>query len=143
MIEHVANPTLHEVGFALYHAQFSNMRAKRLGRIRIDDGKLCNQGRGRRENAVGPYAFDDALTGSSITCDYPGLQALMVERSDEPSTCASLFFPGCSLINYGLPLVQSVYDLLKSAGEVDGISLLCCGKILQYEPDGPAQRRSF
>lgn len=99
------------------------MRAKRLGRIRIDDGKLCNQGRGRRENAVGPYAFDDALTGSSITCDYPGLQTLMVERSDEPNTCASLFFPGCSLINYGLPLVQSVYDLLKSAGEVDGISL--------------------
>ena len=92
---------------------------------------------------MGPYTFNDALTGSSISCDYPGLQALMVEQSGEAGGCDSLFFPGCSLINYGLPLVQSVYDLLKSAGEVEGISLLCCGKILQYEPDGPAQRRAF
>ena len=51
----------------------------------------------------------------------------MVEQSGDAGRCASLFFPGCSLINYGLPLVQSVYDLLKSAGEVEGISLLCCG----------------
>lgn len=92
---------------------------------------------------MGPYTFEDALTGSAISCDYPGLQALMVEQAGSPKECASLFFPGCSLINYGLPLVQSVYDLLKAAGEVEGVSLLCCGKILQYEPDGPAQRRAF
>ena len=34
-----------------------------------------------------------------------------------------------------MPLVQSVYDLLKGANACDGISLLCCGKILEYEGD--------
>lgn len=53
---------------------------------------------------------------------------------------ASLFFPGCSFINYGLPLVQ--VNTPADAGRVDGISLLCCGKILSYEP-GDAVRASF
>lgn len=90
-----------------------------------------------------PYVFEDALTSSEVTCDYPGLQALMVERAEAPRPCPTLFFPGCSLINYALPLVKSVYDLLQGAGWADGISLLCCGKILSYEPDGKTLRKAF
>lgn len=87
------------------------------------------------------YVYDDALTGSRVTCGYPTLSA-WVEPGDAGfgaeggAPTASLFFPGCSLINYSLPLVQAVYDLLKRAGRVDGVSLVCCGKILQYEPNG-------
>lgn len=90
------------------------------------------------------YVYDDALSGSKVTCGYP-----MMTASVEPSGAAaqgkseSLFFPGCSFINYSLPLVQAVYDLLKGADRVDGISLVCCGKILQYEPDGKAVRAAF
>ena len=90
-----------------------------------------------------PYVFEDALTSNQVKCDYPGLQALMVENAVVPETCPTLFFPGCSLINYALPLVQSVYDLLRGAGWADGISLLCCGKILSYEPDGKTLRKAF
>ena len=79
---------------------------------------------------MNPYVFEDALTSSEVSCDYPGLQALMVEHAATPKACPTLFFPGCSLINYALPLVKSVYDLLREAGWADGISLLCCGKIL-------------
>lgn len=88
------------------------------------------------------YVFEDALAGSTITCSYPGLEAVQAEHGDAAS-CKSLFFPGCSFINYALPLVQSTYDLLLGAGEVDGISLLCCGKILDYEGDGGASRIAF
>ena len=90
------------------------------------------------------YVYDDALSGSKVTCGYP-----MMTASVEPGDAAaqgkseSLFFPGCSFINYSLPLVQAVYDLLKGADRVDGISLVCCGKILQYEPDGKAVRAAF
>lgn len=96
-----------------------------------------------RKVCVDPYSFEDALTGSTVACDYPGLQALMTENAAEPGACESLFFPGCSLINYALPLVQSVYDLLAKAGCANGISLLCCGKILSYEPDGKQLRKAF
>lgn len=91
------------------------------------------------------YVYDDALTGSRVTCEYPMLAARVepgAEAGDEPAGAPvkSLYFPGCSFINYALPLVQAVYDLLKDAGRVDGASLVCCGKILQYEPDGAAVR---
>ncbi len=92
---------------------------------------------------MNPYVFEDALTSSEVSCDYPGLQALMVEHAATPEACPTLFFPGCSLINYALPLVKSVYDLLREAGWADGISLLCCGKILSYEPDGKTLRKTF
>ena len=88
------------------------------------------------------YVFDDALAKSTVTCSYPGLEAVRVNKG-ETDECTSLFFPGCSFINYAMPLVQSVYDLLHGAGEVDGVSLLCCGKILEYEGDGGVQRAAF
>lgn len=89
------------------------------------------------------YRFEDALSGSTVTCGYPGLDALKVSGAQDVGSCTSLFFPGCSLINYGLPLVSAVYDLLANAGRVDGQSLLCCGKILSYEPNGRELRAAF
>lgn len=90
-----------------------------------------------------PYRFEDVLTGASVACDYPGLDARISHGDSLAGACSSVFFPGCSLLNYGLPLVQSVYDLLHGAGEVQGTSLLCCGKILSYEPDGDRVRAEF
>lgn len=89
------------------------------------------------------YSFSDALTGSTLNCTYPGLQTLMIEADGMPQPCASVFFPGCSFINYGLPLVDAVYNLLKEAGVVEGISLLCCGKILRYEENGAQIRADY
>jgi len=89
------------------------------------------------------YDFIDALTGASINCTYPGLRALQIEIQEEPSVADAIFFPGCSFLNYALPLVGSVNDLLKNAGVTQGISLLCCGKILSYEEDGKAKRDAY
>ena len=89
------------------------------------------------------YTFEDALALSTVTCTYPGLQAQRVQHDETESLCTSLFFPGCSFINYGLPLVQAVYDLLSGAGAADGMSLLCCGKILEYEDESGATRAAY
>jgi len=87
------------------------------------------------------YQFKDALTGSTVECEFPMLDTRIARGELEP--CESLFFPGCSLINYALPLVAAVFDTLKQQGLADGISLLCCGKILSYEPEGEVKRASF
>lgn len=89
------------------------------------------------------YSFDDALASSAVTCTFPHLEAVRLHGSSKAQTCPSLFFPGCSFINYGLPLVQAVYDLLKEAGRVEGISLVCCGMILGYEPNADEVRPAF
>lgn len=90
------------------------------------------------------YRFVDALTGDAVVCDY-ATGDLFVERAvpGEVPGCTSVFFPGCSMINYAMPLVESVYRTLLEHEAVDGISLLCCGKILSYEPDGDVVRASF
>lgn len=89
------------------------------------------------------YVFEDALTGATVSCGYPYLQSHFVKKSAGALACKSVFFPGCSFINYGLPLAQAVYDTLLQEGSVQGISLLCCGKILSYEPGGDALRVYF
>lgn len=89
------------------------------------------------------YTFDDALTGSAVRCEFPGLETVVVRGAQDTPSCTSLFFPGCSFINFGLPLVETVHQKLVDAGRVEGISLLCCGKILSFEPDGDAVRASF
>lgn len=89
------------------------------------------------------YAFEDVLAGSTVSCSYPGLEAVRTAHVDGKPEATSLFFPGCSFLNYAMPLVQSTYDLLRDAGQVDGISVLCCGKILEYEGDGGAARSAF
>lgn len=93
---------------------------------------------------MGEYVFDDALTGTRIDLSSAMVSASLIKDSrGEARPCPSLFFPGCSVLNYALPLVRSVYDLLAGAGQVEGISLLCCGKILDFEPEGKAHRASF
>ena len=89
------------------------------------------------------YTFEDVLTGATVGCGYPYLQSHDVDFGEGAKQCESVVFPGCSFINYGLPLVQAVYDTLKSADCVQGISLLCCGKILSYEPNGDVVRPRF
>lgn len=88
------------------------------------------------------YAFDDVLTGAHVVCRYPNTTA-DVEPGAGRRVAESVFFPGCSFINYMMPLVKPVADLLEQAGAIDGVSLLCCGKILSYEPDGAAVRAAF
>lgn len=89
------------------------------------------------------YVFEDALAHSTVTCSFPGLEAVRTAHAGDQEPCRSLFFPGCSFLNYAMPLVTSVYDLLRNAGEVDGQSLVCCGKILEYEGDGGVMRADF
>ena len=89
------------------------------------------------------YTFEDALANATVTCSFPGLEAVRANHEGVDADSTSLFFPGCSFINYGLPLVKAVYDLLEGAGRVDGMSLLCCGKILEYEPDAATMRPAF
>lgn len=89
------------------------------------------------------YTFEDALANSTVSCSFPGLEAVRARHGESAAPCSSLFFPGCSFINYSLPLVQAVYDLLAGAGKVDGMSLLCCGKILEYEPNAGEVRPAF
>lgn len=89
------------------------------------------------------YSFEDALASSTVTCTFPHLEAVRLHGASKAQACPSLFFPGCSFINYGLPLVQAVYGLLKEAGRVEGISLVCCGMILGYEPNADEVRPAF
>ena len=45
------------------------------------------------------YVFEDVLAGSTVTCGFPGLDT-RVAAADGPRRARTLFFPGCSLINY-------------------------------------------
>ena len=89
------------------------------------------------------YEFNDVLAGTVVSCAFPGLETTVSDDPNAPKSCETLFFPGCSFINYGLPLVQSVYQTLLQEQAVEGISLLCCGKILSYEPNGDELRADF
>lgn len=85
------------------------------------------------------YVIKDALTGSELAFADDG-DVAVVQMSAAREQTESLFLPGCSFINYGMPLVNAVYDTLREAGKVSGITLICCGKILSYEADGKARR---
>lgn len=90
----------------------------------------------------GRFSFTDALTGSNIEFDYASGECF-VENGGQAAPVDSIFFPGCSMINYAMPLVEAVYNTLLQHGCVSGISFLCCGKILSYEPDGDTIRSNF
>ncbi|WP_251211992.1 heterodisulfide reductase-related iron-sulfur binding cluster [Adlercreutzia murintestinalis] len=89
------------------------------------------------------FVFIDALSGDAIGLTYAGGDATMQRGDGTLPACTSVFFPGCSFLNYAMPLVSAVYDTLVDAGQVDGISVLCCGKILSYEPNGESVRAAF
>lgn len=88
------------------------------------------------------FVFTDALTGDTVVQDYQTGE-LSITGHGGPLDATSIFFPGCSLINYAMPLADAVYRTLSDHGVVDGISVLCCGKILSYEPDGENVRAAF
>ena len=79
------------------------------------------------------FTFNDILANTKVTCGFPGLNTTVEELDSALSGGGgagvkgglSIFFPGCSFINYALPLVKAVYDTLKGSGEVSGMSLLC------------------
>lgn len=89
------------------------------------------------------FTFIDALSGDSISLDFSTGEARAAHSEVQDSEAKSIFFPGCSLLNYAMPLLRAVYGTLLEAGAVDGISILCCGKILSYEPNGTVLRDSF
>ena len=89
------------------------------------------------------YTFEDVFANTQVECKFPGLDTVVREAKEEHTTEKSVFFPGCSFLNYALPLVGAVYKTLMDQGVVDGISLLCCGKILSYEINGEEVRRNF
>ena len=81
----------------------------------------------------------DALTGCAVAVAADGSSARVSEGGSR-TRAASVFFPGCSMLNYAPALVSTLSDYLAQAGAVDGTSLLCCGKILDFEDDGAARR---
>ncbi|WP_165251746.1 heterodisulfide reductase-related iron-sulfur binding cluster [Adlercreutzia sp. ZJ304] len=89
------------------------------------------------------FEFIDALTGDKVGLIYTQGQAALAKVDGNVPNCKSIFFSGCSLLNYAMPLVPAIYNTLLDAGEVDGLSVLCCGKILSYEPNGDVLRASF
>lgn len=93
---------------------------------------------------MGRTVYEDALTGSAVALDGYAY-ALLDEtgRTHGHAPVRSLFFPGCSIINFAQPLMERAYATLKGAGVVDGISLLCCGKLLAFEPDAAEVRPAF
>ena len=85
---------------------------------------------------MGRVVYEDALTGSAIALDGYAYDLLDgAEHTHVHTPAHSVFFPGCSVINFAQPLMKSVYEMLTELREVDGISLLCCGKLLAFEPD--------
>ncbi len=92
--------------------------------------------------------YEDALTGCSLVLFDaeegiyydPEITAEDIRDTSQirgigssEGTCESLFFPGCSLMNYAPELLEKTYDLLYEKKLIEGISLLCCGKLLEYE----------
>lgn len=85
------------------------------------------------------FHFTDALTGHAVALAADGSQVRLSEGEDRPAARA-IFFPGCSLLNYAPALVAVLADYLADIGVADGVSLLCCGKILDFEEDGARRR---
>ncbi|MEG2850357.1 MAG: (Fe-S)-binding protein [Raoultibacter sp.] len=92
---------------------------------------------------MGDQVFIDVLAESMVVLEGDAPTRRPLEERRASKHCASLFFPGCSALNFAAPLMQKVYDRLFTLGAVDGISLLCCGKILDFEPDAATVRPAF
>jgi Fe-S oxidoreductase len=87
------------------------------------------------EAAVENFIFRDALTGDDVSLDLNTNNAFISKNECAADQHESIFFPGCSFLNYASALVPAVLDTLKLHGLASGVSILCCGKILAYDPN--------
>ncbi|MCQ5072293.1 hypothetical protein, partial [Adlercreutzia sp. DFI.6.23] len=70
-----------------------------------------------------------------IAVSADGGAARVVEKrpvEDAPS----VFFPGCSMVNYAPALGSVMADYLAGAGIAQGVSLLCCGNDAMHAGPG-------
>ena len=77
----------------------------------------------------------------TVACTYPGLDAPAAKGACAPAAGPSLFFPAAR--SSTTPCPGESCTTCCAAGRVDGMSLLCCGKILSFEPDGQRVRAEF
>ena len=89
--------------------------------------------------------YVDVLTGSQVA--RTGGMFARIGAAAGATHAECVFFPGCSIVNFAPELLDGVYRLLREHGVADGISFLCCGKLLAFEPEAetviPAFRRQF
>lgn len=78
--------------------------------------------------------YIDALTGGEITLDGYANDQWAIDYGRDPQQTQTIFFPGCSFINFAQDLMHETYECLKGTIDGCGISLVCCGKILHFEP---------
>lgn len=81
------------------------------------------------------FTYFDVLAECDLAITPEGAATSPASDASERPPCSSLFFPGCALVNFGAVVTDKVYRDLKDRGIVDGISLLCCGKILAFEDE--------
>ncbi len=87
--------------------------------------------------------FTDALAGSVVTIGEASFGDEKLEGDGAAQGCTSLFYPGCSFTNFAPELLIPLYRMLKDRGQVDGVSFICCGKILKFEPDAKTVKPAF
>jgi len=88
----------------------------------------------RRRFAIADAA--DACGDSSAGAEnaFSGGAAANAEDGGAASCCETIFFPGCVLLGRAPHVAYRAYELLRERALVDGTSVLCCGKVLDYDP---------
>ncbi len=97
------------------------------------------------EASGGAWVFRDALAHCAVSVAEDGCRladACEVEATDA-QPCVSVFFPGCSFFNFVPNLMIDTYGRLLESGACDGVSFLCCGKLLSFEPDARTRVPAF
>lgn len=86
--------------------------------------------------------FEDVLLDETISFidNTYGIEPL---KGEESKVVESLFFPGCSFLNSSIELIEEVFQTLRSNQQVDGISLMCCEKPLDYKCDTQELKEAF
>lgn len=77
--------------------------------------------------------MDDVLSGDRITFSAGECQIDAGEVNTE-GTFETILFTGCSLINYAPNLAAQAYRTLRKKKAVDGLTMQCCGRILEFAP---------
>ena len=86
--------------------------------------------------------FEDALLEEVISFK-DGTHDIEQFDDREPKVVESLFFPGCSFINSSIELMEETFQTLVSDHQIDGITLMCCEKPLDYKDGKQAIKEAF